>query len=126
MGSATWQDVCSSTTKRSADLQKQVKTKIQEATFIINNPLENIGSNAIVTKNFHVVAGAFKIESNADKICKQLLANGYNAKKISPNNNGLFPVVYDSYSTYADARNAMLKIQLKNNADAWVLIQELE
>ncbi len=108
-----------------ANVQKQVDKKIQEATFFIPNPLENIvvHSNAM---NYHVVAGAFKIEANADKICKKLISNGFAAKKINQNINGLFPVIYSSYNNYADARNAMQVIQKTNNPDAWVLIQELE
>ena len=76
--------------------------------------------------NYHVVAGAFKIEVNADKICKNLIAKGYKARKIEQNISGLFPVIYNSYETYADARVAMNAIHRIDNADAWVLIQQLE
>lgn len=108
-----------------ANVQKQVKSKIQEATFVINNPLMNVGANN--SKNYHVVAGAFKVEANADKICRQLISKGFKAQKIKQNANGLFPVIYDSYANYGDARNAMLHIQQKNNnPDAWVMIQELD
>ena len=107
-----------------ANVQKIVNSKIQEATFVIN-PLENVGiSNAAL--NYHVVAGAFKNEANADKACKKLIAKGFEAKKIENNYNGLFTVIYNSYSNYADARNAMANIQIDNNPEAWVLIQELE
>ena len=112
-----------------AKVQKQVQNKIQEATFFISN--NEIPEVATVLKNeaklnYHVVAGAFKIEANADKICKNLIAKGYNAKKIEQNISGLFPVIYNSYETYAEARIAMNAIQKTDNVDAWVLIQQLE
>ncbi|MBC7643012.1 MAG: SPOR domain-containing protein, partial [Flavobacterium sp.] len=51
---------------------------------------------------------------------------GFDAKKISKNINGLYPVIYGSFYNYADARNEMIEIQKTNNTDAWVLIQELQ
>ena len=112
-----------------AKVQKQVQNKIQEATFFIsNNAIAGASSvlNSTIQMNYHVVAGAFKIEANADKICKVLISRGFKAKKIGQNNNGLYPVIYGSFSNYADANNAMTEIQKKDNAEAWVLIQPLD
>ena len=112
-----------------AKVQKQVQNKIQEATFFISNnalPVVVSSLNNDVKLNYHVVAGAFKVEANADKICKNLISRGYKAEKIAQNINGLFPVIYSSYATYSEARNAMTEIQKKDNADAWVLIQQLD
>ena len=112
-----------------AKVQKQVQDKIQEATFFIsNNPLRAAANamNNDVKLNYHVVAGAFKVEANADKVCKSLIAKGFKAEKISQNSNGLFPVIYNSYATYGEARNAMIGIKKNNNSDAWVLIQQLD
>ncbi len=112
-----------------AKVQKQVQNKIQEATFFIsNNPLPEVVSdlNNDMKLNYHVVAGAFKIEANANKVCKDLIEKGFKAEKISQNINGLFPVIYGSYATYGEARNAMSQIQIKDNPDAWVLIQQLD
>ncbi len=112
-----------------AKVQKQVQNKIQEATFFISNiPLVEATSvlKNEVKLNYHVVAGAFKIEANADKICKNLTAKGFKAEKISQNINGLFPVIYGSFATYNEARDAMASIQIKDNPDAWILIQQLE
>jgi CCDC81-like prokaryotic HU domain 1/CCDC81-like prokaryotic HU domain 2/SPOR domain len=112
-----------------AKVQKQVQNKIQEATFFIsNNAFPDVVKSAKndLKLNYHVVAGAFKIEANADKICKHLITKGFNAEKISQNNNGLFPVIYQSYATYSEARDAMCKIQKNDNPDAWVLIQQLD
>ncbi len=112
-----------------AKVQKQVQNKIQEATFFISNsPLQEVVSDLKndIKLNYHVVAGAFKVEANADKICENLISKGYKAEKITQNINGLFPVIYNSYETYSEARKAMNIIQIKDNPDAWVLIQQLE
>ena len=112
-----------------AKVQKQVQDKIQEATFFISNNSLPALANAIdnnVKLNYHVVAGAFKVEANADKVCKSLIAKGFQAEKISQNTNGLYPVIYNSYASYSEARNAMIEIKKNNNVDAWVLIQQLD
>ncbi len=112
-----------------AKVQKQVQNKIQEATFFIsNNPLPEVANSlsSDIKLNYHVVAGAFKIEANADKICRNLISKGYKAEKITQNINGLFPVIYNSYATYAEAKKAMNLIQINDNPDAWVLIQQLD
>jgi hypothetical protein len=48
------------------------------------------------------MAGAFR-EKNADKIFKRLSKLGYKAKRIEANKYGLYPVLYGSYATYAEA-----------------------
>jgi hypothetical protein len=111
-----------------AKVQKQVQSKIQEATFLISNPLKDVSllANSVVSLNYHVVAGAYKVEENADRNCKNLIAKGFQAQKLSQNANGLYPVVYNSYATYTEASNAMDAIKKHNNPDAWVLIQQLD
>jgi cell division protein FtsN len=52
------------------------------------------------------MAGAFREEKNADKIFKRLSKLGYKAKRIEANKYGLYPVLYGSYATYAEADKA--------------------
>lgn len=107
-------------------VQKQVQNKIQEATFFIANPLPSVTLTIKEDKMpYHVVAGAFRLEGNADKIYKELNKKGFKAKRIAPNKNGLFPVLYGSYPTYTEAQKAMTEIQKSHNPDAWLLIEEL-
>ena len=105
-------------------VQKQVTQKIQEATFLIQIP-EVSESVAIENTSmpFHVVAGAFRNEKNADKELQNLLRLGFDAKRMDKNESGLYPVIYGSYPTYARAHEEMAKIK-KTNTAAWVLIQE--
>jgi len=107
-------------------VQKQVQNKIQEATFFIKNPMPAVTLSVKERKlPYHVVAGAFREEKNADKIFNRLSNLGYKARRIAPNKYGLFPVLYGSYSTYAEAEKAKKEIQEKDNPEAWLLIESL-
>ena len=104
----------------------QLDNKIQEATFIIDNPLPAITLNvAKQSGNYHIVAGAFRIEENSTKKLKQLQALGYNARKIGKNKYGLHQVVYSSYESRAEAHRSLYKIRREQNKDAWLLVQKL-
>lgn len=107
-------------------VQKKVNQKIQEATFYIANPLPSVTLTVPSEKMpFCVVAGAFRIEQNAEEHYQRLLKLGFKkAKRLAPNRHGLFPVLYGSYSTYAEAHQAMKDIQKLDNKDAWLLIEE--
>ncbi len=107
-------------------VQKQVETKIQEATFFIQNPLPAVTLSIKETKmSYHVMAGAFREEKNAEKIFKRLSNLGYKAKRIPQNKHGLYPVLYGSYATFAEAEKAKKEIQEKDNPEAWLLIESL-
>lgn len=109
------------------NVQKKVNQKIQEATFYISNPLPAVTLTVPEEKlPYSVVAGAFRIESNAEEQYQRLLELGFKkAKRLAPNKHGLFPVVYGSYSTYSEAHEAMKNIQKSDNKDAWLLVDEL-
>ena len=109
------------------NVQKKVNKKIQEATFYISNPLPSVTLTVAAEKMpYCVVAGAFRIESNAEEHYQRLLKLGFKkAKRLAPNRHGLFPVLYGSYSTYAEAHHAMKDIQKLDNKDAWLLIEAL-
>ena len=104
----------------------QLDNKIQEATFIIDNPLPAITLNvAKQSGNYHIVAGAFRIEENSTKKLEQLHTLGYNARKIGKNKYGLHQVVYSSFENRSEAQRALYKIRRENNKDAWLLFQKL-
>jgi hypothetical protein len=71
------------------------------------------------------MAGAFREEKNADKIFKRLSDLGYKARRIPANKYGLYPVLYASYATYAEADKAKKEIQKTDNPEAWLLIESL-
>ena len=105
----------------------QLDAKVQEATFIISNPLPAATlSLEKQTGNYHIVAGAFRVEANSDKKVKQLRDMGYKARKIGKNRYGLHEVVYASYPSRVEAHKALYKIRREHNRDAWLLIKKLD
>ncbi|WP_336127623.1 SPOR domain-containing protein [Mesoflavibacter sp. CH_XMU1422-2] len=105
----------------------QLEDQIQEATFVISNPLPAVTLN--VNKqigNYHVIAGAFRLEENSDKKVEQLKALGFKARKIGTNKYGLHQVAYGSYTSREDAFKALNSIRKENNKDAWLLIKKLD
>ncbi|WP_047549435.1 SPOR domain-containing protein [Psychroserpens sp. Hel_I_66] len=105
----------------------QLDAKVQEATFIISNPLPAATLQVEkVTGNYHIVAGAFRVEANSDKKVEQLKAKGFKARKIGVNRYGLHEVVYSSYTDRIEALNALRNIKRTQNRDAWLLVKALD
>jgi len=110
-----------------AEAQDALNYKLQEATFVIENPLPAVTLN--VTKqsgNYHIVAGAFRLEENSNKKLQELQSLGYHARKIGTNRYGLHQVVYASYETRSEAERALFGIKQSHNKDAWLLIEDLD
>ena len=106
-------------------VQKEVQNSIQEATFFIQSPIPSITmSIEVELLNYHIVAGAFRNEGNANIVLQNLVKQGYTARRIQPNKHGLFPVLYGSYATYQEAKTAQVNI-VKSNPEAWILVKEL-
>lgn len=110
---------------QSEQQQQQVEKTIQEATFVISNPLPTITLNvAKETYNYHVIAGAFRMPANAEKKLQQLLAKGYNAKILGVNKWNLTQVAYESFNSKNEAINKLNTIKKTVSKDAWLLIKE--
>ncbi|MBP6759713.1 MAG: SPOR domain-containing protein [Flavobacterium sp.] len=107
-------------------VQKQVQHKIQEATFFIENPVPAVTLTVKESKmSYHIMAGAFREEKNAQKAFEKLSNQGYKARRIPQNKYGLYPVLYGSYATFAEAEKAKQEIQNTINPDTWILIESL-
>ncbi|RDI56524.1 HU domain-containing protein [Flavobacterium glaciei] len=110
-------------------VQKQVQDKIQQATFFIESPVPavtlSLKSDKEMKMPYHIMAGVYREEKNANKTLRILTRLGYDAKRIAPNKNGYFPVLYGSYATFAEAEKAKKEINEKHNPEAWILIQSL-
>jgi len=105
--------------------QEQLQEQIQQATFIIDNPLPAVTFNvAKQTGNYHIVAGAFRNEENAQKKVSELKEEGYKARHIGENKWGLHQVVYASHEKRRDAINMLREVKYSNEG-AWLLVQEL-
>lgn len=110
-------------------VQEKVQNRIQTATFFIDNPLPavqlSVKEDAPKALPYHVVAGAFRSEANADKAVRQLERKGFKARRLDKNKFGLYPVLYGSYENYAQAQDSMRHIRKTVNPEAWLLVKEL-
>lgn len=112
-------------------VQKKVQNKIQEATFFIQTPIPAVTLSLKSEKKeavklpYHIMDGAFRSEANAQKRYNQLVAKGYDARVLGVNRNGYYPVLYGSYTTFAEAEKEKNKIIENDNPEAWILIQSL-
>ena len=105
--------------------QQQVDKSIQEATFVISNPLPAITLNvAKQTYNYHIIAGAFREPANAEKKLTELIEKGYNAKILGVNKWNLTQVSYMSSNSKNEAINTLNKIKRSISKDAWLLVKE--
>tara|TARA_R110001583_G_scaffold21685_7_gene82125 strand:+ start:3944 stop:4876 length:933 start_codon:yes stop_codon:yes gene_type:complete len=105
--------------------QQKVEKSIQEATFVISNPLPTITLTiAKETFNYHVIAGAFREPENAEKKLNQLLEKGFNAKILGVNKWNLTTVSYASFNSKNDAINELNSIKNTESKDAWLLVKE--
>ncbi len=108
-----------------SEVQKEVHQKIQEATFFIQSPLPDVTLTVKEQKlPYHIVAGAFREESNAQRIFEKLKNSGFKARRLEKNKFGLFPVLYGSYPTYSEAQTVLQDIHKTQSPDAWVLIDK--
>ena len=101
--------------KKTEVLNKEIKIPIKEE------------KNVVTVKpqqyyQYHIVAGAFGNQTNADKLMLQLQKQNYNAKIIGKSNSGLIRVSYSSYKTKEEAVIALATIRKQNNS-AWILSQ---
>lgn len=107
------------------DAWNQVEQHIQEATFFDSAPFELPALNIEVTKKqlgkHHVIAGAFRVEQNAEKKVAQLKEQGYNAFYLGVNRFGLHQVAYDSFEDPKEALVYLKKIKRTESPDAWLL-----
>lgn len=110
------------------EAQEQVSRLIQEATFFESDPLELPALNLDVTKKklgkHHVIAGAFRMEENAEKRVEQLKSKGFNAFYLGVNKYGLHQVAYDSFEDPKEALAFLKKVKTSESRDAWLLSEK--
>ena len=118
------QQVAAQTLYVEKQVQDKVHNKIQEATFFISVPTSTIELPVKKeAKPYHIVAGAFRNEANAQTALSNLKEKGFNAKILEKNKSGLIPVAYESFTTLEEAQIAKQKIQAEQNTEAWLLIE---
>lgn len=104
----------------------KVNSNIESASFLISEPLPSISIDvAPLSKNFHVVAGAFRDPANADKRVAQLKLKGFDAKRIGVNSYGLHNVAFSSFVDRDDATNELNKLRALGFDNAWLFTGSL-
>ncbi|MDT7832585.1 SPOR domain-containing protein [Flavobacteriaceae bacterium S356] len=114
--------------KEIAKEQKELENKIQNATFVISNPLPTINLNVTkeVAKPYHVIAGSFQFIENAEKKVNQLKAKGFNAAILGKNKWGLTQVAFESFTDRSEAFKNLAAIRKSDSKDAWILIKRFQ
>ncbi|MEM9142257.1 MAG: SPOR domain-containing protein [Bacteroidota bacterium] len=107
-----------------------VSKQIQEATFFGNRPVELPTITLKVTSKtpssihqkgmHHIIAGAFRFRTNADKKIAQLQHLGYPAAYLGTNPFGLHMVTYSSHANSQEALKALKKVRRTHSKDAWL------
>ncbi len=107
------------------EAQEILSRNIQEATFFNSKPFELPVLTLEVTKKpvgkHHIIAGAFRVEENANKKVRQLRNKGYQAEYLGLNQYGLHQVTYGSYEDPKEALKNLKEIRRTESADAWLL-----
>lgn len=110
------------------NVQEKVQQQIQEATFVISAPVEAVELSVAAPIEekmpYHLVAGAYRSEENANNAIAELKAAGFeNAKMLPMNKHNLYPVIYGSFKNLNEAQTERKNIQKSHNAEAWLLIE---
>ena len=111
------------------EAHQQVSKRIQEATFFDTDPLElptitlkttkKTGGEISTKKIHHIIAGAFRYKTNAEKRISQLERQGFHPSYMGTNPFGLHMVAYDSFSDAGRALEALREIKVSQK-DAWL------
>ena len=98
---------------------KEIKIKQEIQPEIINNEVSQVFKEVIMpSQKFYIIAGAFIIEKNANKLKNRLNSWNYNSSIIK--NDKMMRVSYDSFDSKEQALILLSKIR-KENPQAWIL-----
>ena len=98
---------------------KEIKIKQEIQSEIINNEVSQVFKEVIIpSQKFYIIAGAFSVEKNANKLKNRLKSWNYNSSIIK--NDKMMRVSYDSFDSKEQALILLSKIR-KENPQAWIL-----
>lgn len=118
------QQVESEITLVEKSVQDKLNKKIQEATFALEIPKETIQVKVpSKIKPYHLIAGAYEDEENANKALEQLKKEGFEKAHILPKNKfNLYPICFESFEKLEDAQHFKDKISAETGKDVWLKI----
>ena len=98
---------------------KEIKINQEIQPEIINNEVSQVFKEVIIpSQKFYIIAGAFSIEKNANKLKNRLNSWNYNSSIIK--NDKIMRVSYDNFDSKEQALISLSKIR-KENPQAWIL-----
>ncbi|MBN10734.1 MAG: sporulation protein [Flavobacteriaceae bacterium] len=103
------------------ELRQEAKEEVQQAIFDLGE-LPKLSIQTIPQEAYHIIGGAFAVESNADRYLKQLQQKGFvGAQKLAPNSYGLHMVALGSRVDRSEAIDFLRQVQRTEITDAWML-----
>ena len=102
-------------------LRDEAKQEVQQAVFDLGE-FPELSIQTIPQEAYHIIGGAFAVESNADRYLTELQQKGFvSAQKLAPNSYGLHMVALGSRTDRTDAIDFLRQVQRTEIADAWML-----
>ena len=102
-------------------LRQEAKQEVQQAVFDLGE-LPKLSIQTIPQEAYHIIGGAFAVESNADRYLTDLQQKGFaSAQKLPPNSYGLHMVALGSRVDRTEAIGFLRQVQRTEIADAWML-----
>ncbi len=102
-------------------LREEAKQEVQQAVFDLGE-LPKLSINTVPQEAYHIIGGAFAVESNADRFLTKLQQKGFiSAQKLAPYSFGLHYVSLDSRADRKKAIELLRQVQRTEISDAWML-----
>lgn len=99
----------------------EAPSPIEHSTATTDNTVNTSATYTTASTSYHVIAGCFSNESNADKLLAKLQAEGLPARRIGTTDKGLHIVTYESFGSRREALEGLSRIKREHSADAWLL-----
>lgn len=106
---------------RAVEVANEENTSEPEVPMVEEAPMEERKSYEATGTMYHIIAGCFSIEKNAENLVSDLRNQGFNANIVGTNPSGWQLVAFESFRTREEAEKALPTIQAQHNAQAWLL-----
>jgi hypothetical protein len=108
--------------------EQKMRDKIAAETVSVASPLPPLTIRAVPREEpeidrYHLIAGAFREEANAEKKVAQLSEEGYAASRVGMNKYGLHTVAISSHATRAEAVQALRELRSTKHDGVWLFIE---
>ncbi|NQY04704.1 MAG: SPOR domain-containing protein, partial [Flavobacteriaceae bacterium] len=117
-------------TKNSLTDNKAEEFVIQEASFDLGVmpalTLELETEEIAPAGKYHIIAGAFRYEENAEKKMALLKEASYKPSRLGQNKYGLHQVAYFSTNDAQEALQKLREIRANDNEGAWLLVKNMK